>query len=126
MDNDVIILDLDHPRILRLGHKALKTYSAMTGTPMSEISDDLLRYDRLTLLLFVMLGADDKNLTPEKLDDLIDSALRDKKITLMGLVKTISEAIKVSLADPDAKEEDPLTAPAGTGADHEPLPLPTV
>ena len=39
--NDVVILQLDRPRELRLGHKALKRFSALTGCAMSEMEQEI-------------------------------------------------------------------------------------
>ena len=35
--NDVVILELDRPRELRLGHKALKRFSALTYCSMADM-----------------------------------------------------------------------------------------
>lgn len=39
MNNDVVMIDLDRPRELRYGHKALKTLVALTGKSLEEIEN---------------------------------------------------------------------------------------
>lgn len=72
--NDVVILDLDRPRPLRLTHRVLKRYLAATGIKMTEIDESVEDYGNMTLLIYEMLRADDPELTPEKCDELLDLA----------------------------------------------------
>ena len=72
--NDVVILELDRPRPLRLTHRVLKRYLAATGIKMTEIDQSVEDYGNMTLLIYEMLRADDPELTPEKCDELLDLA----------------------------------------------------
>lgn len=72
--NDVVILELDRPRPLRLTHRALKRYLAATGIKMTEIDQSVEDYDNMTMLIYEMLRADDPELTPEACDELLDMA----------------------------------------------------
>lgn len=118
--NDVVILELDRPRELRLGHKALKRFSALTGCSMQQMQDEIQQYDRMALMIYVMLSEDEPDLTPEAVDDLIDRAERrkDKPLRLKDLVMAVSATIQAAFADEDAEQpedgEDPPQA-AGTG-----------
>lgn len=118
--NDVVILDLDRPRELRLGHKALKRFSALTGCSMAQMQNETQHYDRLALLIYVMLSEDEPDLTPEAVDELIDQAERRKEnpLRLKDLVAVVFAAIQAALADEAAGEpedgKDPPQA-AGTG-----------
>ena len=120
--NDVVILDLDKPRELRLGHKALKRFSALTGCSMQQMQDEIQRYDRLAQLVYVMLSEDQPDLTPEGVDDLIDLAERRKvnPLRVKDLMVAVSSAIQSAFVDEDAEGpedgEDPPQA-AGTGAE---------
>ena len=120
--NDVVILELDRPRELRLGHKAMKRFSALTGCSMKQMEAEIQCYDRLATLIYVMLSGDDPELTPEEVDDLIDQAERRKvnPLRLKDLVTTVSAAIQAAFADEDAEGpedgEDPPKA-AGTGSE---------
>lgn len=119
--NDVVILELDKPRELRLGHKALKRFSALTGCSMQQMQDEIQCYDKMALMIYVMLSEDQPDLTPEAVDDLIDRAERRKinPLRLKDLVVAVSSAIQAAFVDEDAKGpedgEDPPQA-AGTGA----------
>lgn len=120
--NDVVIIKLDKPRTLRLGHKALKRFSALTGASMNQLESEIQRYDRLSMLIYVMLSEDDSALTPEAVDDLIDQAERrgESPLRLKDLMTAVSAAIHAAFADEDAEQpedgEDPPQA-AGTGAE---------
>lgn len=121
--NDTVILELDRPRELRLGHKALKKFSAMTGCTMERMEDALKDYGKMTSLIYVMLSQEDSTLTPKQTDDLLD------RVPLHVIVKKCSQAIAAAFTDPDsaeaAKEEnDPPTA-AGTGGTASAWPPPS-
>ena len=118
--NDVVILDLDKPRELRLGHKALKRFSALTGCSMRQMQAETERYDKMALLIYVMLSEDQPDLTPEAVDDLIDRAERRKvnPLRMKDIFAATTAAIEAAFVDEDteAPEDggDPLQA-AGTG-----------
>lgn len=118
--NDTVIIELDKPRELRLGHKAMKRFSALTGCSMQQMQDEIQRYDRMAQLVYVMLSEDEPDLTPEEVDELIDRAERRKvsPLRLKDLVVAVSSAIQAAFADEDAEGpedgEDPPQA-AGTG-----------
>ena len=71
-NNDIVILELDRPRVLSFTHKVMKRYCAATGTKMTEVDQSVENYDNMTLLLYLMLKADDPELTPEQCDELLD------------------------------------------------------
>ena len=120
--NDVVILDLDKPRELRLGHKALKRFSALTGCSMRQMQAETERYDKMALLIYVMLSEDQPDLTPEAVDDLIDRAERRKvnPLRMKDIFEATTAAIRAAFVDEDAEPpedgEDPPRA-AGTGAE---------
>lgn len=120
--NDVVIIELDKSRELRLGHKALKRFSALTGCSMQQMQDEIQRYDRMSQLVYVMLSEDQPDLTPEAVDDLIDRAERRKvnPLRVKDLMVAVSSAIQAAFVDENAEEpedgEDPPQA-AGTGAE---------
>lgn len=120
--NDVVILELDRPRELRLGHKALKRFSALTGCSMQQMQGEVSRYDRMSMLVYVMLSEDDPDLTSEAVDDLIDRAerRRENPLRVKDLMAAVSAAIQAAFDDEAAEQpedgEDPPQA-AGTGAE---------
>ncbi len=115
--NDVVILELDRPRELRLGHKALKRFSALTGASMADMKVLLGHYDSVATLLYVMLSQDDKDLTPEGLDDLIDQAEREGRLTISQMMDTVAAAVIASFGSGDEAQDTGETPPtaAGTG-----------
>lgn len=120
--NDVVILELDKPRELRLGHKALKRFSSLTGCSMKQMESEVQRYDSMALLIYTMLSEDDPELTPEMVDDLINQAERrgENRLRLKDLMVAVSAAIQAAFGDEDAEMPedggDPPQA-AGTGVE---------
>ena len=112
--NDVVILELDKPRTLRLGHKALKRFSALTTCSMADMEAAVQRYDKVAVLAYVMLSEEDPELTPAQVDDLLDL------VPIKTICEKCSEAIQAAFADEDVEKpedgEDPPQA-AGTGAE---------
>lgn len=112
--NDVVILELDRPRELRLGHKALKRFSALTNCSMADMEQQIQCYDKLSCLLWVMITQDQLNngedmMSPEQLDDLLDN------ISVTKLTKLCAEAIGAAFADEDAPEDDTQTPHMAAG-----------
>ncbi len=75
-NNDVVILELDRPRELRLGNAAMKRFSEITKCPMDQLDKEMMRFDRIMCLMYVMLAHDAAQtgeiLTPTQVDDLLD------------------------------------------------------
>jgi hypothetical protein len=115
--NDTVLLELDRPRELRLTHKVLKRFFALTGCTMSRIDEVVDRYDQMTTLIYVMLSEDaarhGETLTVEDCDDLLED------VSINVLLEKCGEAIAAAFDDgtTEAKAEgaDPPAA-AGTGA----------
>ena len=117
--NDVVILELDRPRELRLGHKALKRFSALTNCSMADMEQEIQRYDKLSCLLWVMVTQEqidhgEDMMTPEQLDDLLDA------VPIPKLTKLCSMVIEAAFVDEDAEKagetDPPQAAGTGTGA----------
>lgn len=84
-NNDVVIIELDRPRELRYGHKALKTLSALTGLGIEEIEKEAFgSFEMIEKLVYCGLLYDAKQhnetLTMEQMEDLLDSAPNYKHI----------------------------------------------
>lgn len=99
-NNDIVILELDRPRELKLTHRVLKYFCAKTGLKMSQIEEAVDDYDNMTTLIYVMLLADDPELTPDKCDDLLDM------VPIGTVIKACAKAIKVGFGAVDEKKED--------------------
>lgn len=126
-NNDTVILELDRPRELRLGHKALKRFSAMTGCSMEKMESAINNYETLSTLVYVMLSQEDSTLTPEQVDDLLDA------VPIREIVEKCSQAITAAFVGPEESAteagsqeaaEVPPTSP-GTGETASALQLPS-
>ncbi len=110
--NDVVIIELDRPRELKFGHKALKRFSAMRGCSIMHVFQDLENYDAVTCAAYCMLAADDPDLTVGQVDELLEE-YNDP----VGLYIKVTEAVTKAFPHDDDDEnggENPQTA-AGTG-----------
>lgn len=114
-ENDTIIIELDHPRELKLGHKALKRFSALTGCSMTDMEKEISHYDKLSCLLYVMLAVDaeehGEELTPSQVDDLLEP------VPIQQLMMMAGAAINAAFGG-EEEEEQPEGGPpiaAGTG-----------
>src|SRR4051794_10818386 len=80
MNNDVVIIDLDRPRVLKFNHTALKTLVELTGKSLEEIegSMDVSNFEFMEKMAYAALLKDAKDngevLTMEAAVDLIDNA----------------------------------------------------
>lgn len=115
-ENDTVMIELDRPRELKLGHKALKRFSALTGCSMADMEKEVQHYDKLSCLLYVMLAVDaedhGENLTPAQVDDLLDP------VPIKQLMELAMAAVAAAFGEEDEDqpegESDPPEA-AGIG-----------
>ena len=101
-NNPVVIINLDRPRELWFGHKAMKRWSAYSGKPVSEFDPTELTEEELGMLALFMLERDaaknGEQLDQEKVDDLLDA------IPLSEVLNKVYQAI--SAASGHKKEDD--------------------
>ena len=116
--NDVVMIDLDRPRMLWFGHKALKTLTAMTGKDIDAAVDmDALDLEELEKVMYCGLLRDAKEhnekLELGQMEDLLDEASFEEVISKMQL------AFKVSFGKfmdgPTKNQVRPATKSPGTG-----------
>lgn len=76
--NDVVYINLDRPRYLRFGHKALKKLGALTGKGLESLGDGNFDLEELEKILYCGLLSDAKEngeaLKLEDMEDLLDEA----------------------------------------------------
>jgi hypothetical protein len=77
--NNTVIINLDRPREVRFGHKALKTLSALTGKKINEaINQEEFSLDELEKIMYCGLLSDAKangeTLKLEDMEDLLDQS----------------------------------------------------
>ncbi|MBY0011500.1 hypothetical protein [Paenibacillus typhae] len=120
--NDVVLIELDRPRELRYGHKALKTLVALTGTKVDDINMESLDLGEIEKYVYCGLLSDAKqNNENLKLDDMED--LLDQAPSFGHIVEKITEAFNISFgafAVPEGNPPTPAEQPAqslenGTG-----------
>jgi hypothetical protein len=76
--NDVVIINLDRPRVLRFGHKALKNITAMTGKNIDDFDFADFGLEDIEKIMWYGLSKDAKEnnetLKLEDMEDLLDYA----------------------------------------------------
>jgi hypothetical protein len=76
--NDVVIVNLDRPRELRFGHKALKKLTSMTGKSIDNFEMDGNNLEEVETIFYCGLLSDAKEnneiLKIEDMEDLLDRA----------------------------------------------------
>lgn len=101
-NNDVVIINLDRPRELRFGHKALKTFQAISGIGLDEIGKGGYDLDTIEKLIYCGLLSDGKkhgdSLKLEDLEDLLD------EIPLQEMIDKMTAALNNAFgADPNGQ-----------------------
>ena len=102
---DMVILDLDRPRELRFGFKALKMIEGMFKKPLMEIDLGNLKSDTLEKILYAGLKADDKDLEFDKMEDLLDL------IPYTEIVTKMSKAIGIAYGVNEDEVEKAMETP---------------
>lgn len=100
---------------LRIGHKALQKFSALTRVDIDHLGAIIGRYDMMILLLWCILTVQDPSVTHETLDDWLDTL---PVLEWRDLLGRISEGIAASFPDEDeeAAAQGGDSAPDPTGA----------
>lgn len=107
--NDVVMIELDRPRPLKLSHLVMKRFSAATKMPIVDFETAGTRYDYISELVYFMLNHDDPKLSRQRCDELLE------QVSIGYVIGKCSEAINAAFGEPEeAPEEVPQTA-AGTG-----------
>lgn len=103
--NDVVIIELDRPRELRYGHKALKTLVALTGLSLEEIEQaPLTDLGYLEKVVYCgLLNDAKKNVEELKLEDMED--LLDHVEKYADIFALVQQAFAVSFSIPGEAHE---------------------
>ncbi len=117
-NNPVVIIDLDRPRELWFGHKAMKRWSAYSGKPVSEFDPTLLTEEELGMLALFMMERDavknGEQLDQEKVDDLLD--MIPLSVVIDKVYQAVSAAFGYKKEDDGADDNEKNAAGAdGTG-----------
>lgn len=71
-NNNVVILDLDRPRELKLTHKTMKRFLKRRNLSMEDMESGGMNYELMTDLISEMLRREEPDLTEDQCDDLLD------------------------------------------------------
>lgn len=93
--NDVVILELDRPRELKLTHKVLKRFMARKKVSMENFDSAVQSYEGMTDLICEMLRREDPALTEEQCDDLLDA------VTIKEILEKGAQAIAAGFGSRD-------------------------
>ena len=89
------ILDLDKPRELRFGFKSLRAIREKFGNKsLSELMN--IEVDEIPVLVLHGLAWDEKALTLDQVENLLDAAI-PKKYTILGVTTLILEALAAQM-----------------------------
>lgn len=109
--NDLVIIELDRPRTLKLGHLVMKRFAAATKLPTVDMDTIGTRYDYVSELMYFMLNHDDPTLSRAKVDALLE------QVSIKYVFEKYNEALEAAFGEPEEDDDaDPQTA-AGTGTE---------
>ena len=111
--NDIVMINLDRPRELRLSHKTLKIFLAESGIGMEDFDEAVAGYEGMCRLAYAMLRREDPDLTEAQCDDLLDMA------PLGEVIDKIREAIEAAFGNGE-KEAEPVTLDGDTEVEEDP------
>ena len=112
-NNDAILLELGGRTYeLKCTHSVLKNFSRRTGLSMVEMTNQIMRYDVASVMMWCLMQRCDSALTESQADALLDALPPQKIITLVS--EAITAAFPPQAAEDEQDQETPPTA-AGTG-----------
>jgi hypothetical protein len=101
--NTEVIIQLDRPRFLRYGHKALKQMLALTGKDLTKITEDNIDLGDLEKIIFCGLLSDAKaNNETLKLEDMED--LLDLAPNFGHIMEAMSQAMDVAFQETEKQK----------------------
>jgi hypothetical protein len=103
--NDLVVINLDRPRFLRFGHKALKTLEAMSDIDITNMDMSKFKFEDIEKVYYVGLLSDAKEngetLKLEDMEDLLDL------VEFRELIEKMQESFKKSFGDiPEVNEKN--------------------
>lgn len=105
-----VVIDLDRPREMKLTHRALKTFSSLTGCRLEDMEEAIQDPVKLEALYYAMLKADaegnGETLKSADMEALLDNA------TPGALIGAAGKAIELSFADAEPEPAEPDPRPA--------------
>lgn len=112
-NNDLIYIELDRPRKLWCGHKALKTMTAMLGKSISELDMEHFNPEDIEAIMYALMQKDaaehGETLTVESVADLLDNA------KYSDVIKAMAQAIEAAFNDGNEKNVKRAAVKSGIG-----------
>lgn len=110
------ILKLDHPRRLKFGFRAIRLIREKFGD--RDVSDLLnLKIDEMPAVAWAGLVHEDKDLTLEKTEELLDAAIPENH-TILDIINIVIDAISEQVGAQkktiETKSEEPGPPPSGS------------
>lgn len=103
--NDLVVINLDRPRFLRYGHKALKQLSSLTNLDITKMDMSNFRLEDLEKVLYAGLLSDAReNGETLKLDDMED--LLDQAESFKELMEKLNEAFERAFGTSKGEEKN--------------------
>ncbi|MGG4462606.1 hypothetical protein ABEO79_00105 [Micromonospora provocatoris] len=94
--NDVVIINLDRPREIRFGHKAMKKIEAQTGKSALDMDIEKFNFEELEVYMYCGLLSDAKqhneDLKLEDMEDLLDIA------PMFEIMEKMYEALAIAMS----------------------------
>lgn len=109
--NDLVIIELDRPRTLKLSHLVMKRFSAAAKMPIVEMDTVGTRYDYISEMMYFMLNHDDPTLSRAKVDELLE------QVSIAYVIKKFNEALEAAFGEPEDDDDADPQAAAGTGTE---------
>lgn len=100
--NNIVLIELDKPRTLKYGIKAIKQIEKLYKCNLSKALEKLtdLSGDDIVKLIYLGLVWEDNTLTYDKVEDLLD-----EYTTIGEAVKKLTEALTASFGTGDEKKD---------------------
>ncbi len=96
MNNDMVLMQLDKPRILKFTNKSMKLIEKILGCSITRLFArmDNLSIDEMITILYAGLKWDDETLTLEKVDELLE-----EHSNFAGMMKAIHDGLVGSMGN---------------------------
>ena len=105
-----VTLELEKPRSLRYGMNALVKIEEMIGRPISKLDLEHISIKDMRTIIYAGLFHEDKNLTPEKVGELIDEFS-----DINTVAEKLGEAMTIAFGTKNAGRAATKQEKAGTG-----------
>ena len=103
--SDLVVIELDRPRTLKYGKKALKMVEVITNTKITKFNPTDMSCDEVVKVLHAGLVHEDPTLTMVQLDDMIED------IPFGTIYQLVFKAIMAAFGVSEDKQDSPKQVP---------------